>query len=209
MKKRARGFTLIEILVALMILAIIGVLMVTGLRSAIRSQGTINKRSAQLADLQSAMMIMEREVAQIINRPIYDVDGSMLPAVFVRYEGGKLHLEFTRAGYVNPFGAENRTTMLRVRYSWNGTSLIRTTWSVLDRVQNSPSTSATMLTGINTFNVRFLDSNGQFSVPGDTPAIEQILQQYTTQTSPLPLAIEINIDVDGFGLITRLVPLPS
>jgi general secretion pathway protein J len=215
MKKMHRGFTLIEILVALMILAIIGALMVTGLRSAIRSQGTINRKATRLAAMQSAMMVMERDVLQIINRPVYDVDGSLLAPVVVHYLAGKLNLEFTRAGFVNPFGAQNRSTLQRVRYAWDGKSLIRTTWFALDRVQNTSVESQTVLTGVNSFTVRFLDTNQQLSTPGDTQPMQQLLiqlqqqiqQQQQLRSPLLPLAIEVNLDVDGFGVVTRLIPL--
>jgi len=204
-----KGFTLIEILVALMILAIVGALMVTGLRSAIRSQGHISQKAARLADVQSAIMVLERDMAQIINRPVYDVDGTMLAPVYIRYLGGKLNIEFTHAGFVNPFGMESRTTLQRVRYAWDGSTLIRTTWYVLDRVQGSPADSQIVLTGVNAFGVRFLDVNQQLSAPGDTPPMQQLLQQFQQQASLLPLAIEVNMDITGFGSVTRLIPLPS
>jgi general secretion pathway protein J len=162
------------------------------------------------------MMVMERDVLQIINRPVSDVDGTLLTPVMVHYLAGKLNLEFTRAGFVNPFGMQNRSTLQRVRYAWDGKSLIRTTWFVLDRVQNASVESQTVLTGVNSFTVRFLDTNQQLSTPGDTPPMQQFMaqlqqqiqQQQQQQRSPLlPLAIEVNLDVEGFGVVTRLIPL--
>ena len=205
---RNQGFTLIEILVALVILAIIGSITAIGLQTAIRAQKIINQKAERLASIQSTIIVLERDLLQIINRPVLDADGSLLPAVMVRYSGGKVSLEFTRAGYINPFATLNRTTLQRIKYSWDGKSLLRTTWQVLDRVPNSTQQPQILLTGVSSFTIQFMDANHHMAIPGETPILPPgSQQQQSPPLIPPPLAIEVDLVTDSFGAIKRIIPL--
>lgn len=202
-----KGFTLIEILVALVILAIVGALMVTGLQSATRSQKIINQKENRLTEVQTAIIMLERDIAQTINRPILNNDGTKLAAISVSYPGGKLHLEFTHAGLINPLGFHNRSTLERVDYFWDGENLMRTAWQALDRMPNSLFDTEIILTGVKAYSVRFLDpTSHEFTTPGETPSLSSTPQALTP---PLPLAIEINLEVNGMGTISRIIALPG
>lgn len=192
------GFTLIELLIALLILSITAGMMVTGLQSAIRTQNKVNQKAARLAEVQSAILIMERDIAQIINRPILTEKNQKLPALYITYPEKNLTIEFTRSGFINPLAIENRTTLLRVSYYLTGTTLIRSTWPVLDRPTDTTSEPKTILTGVNSFTIQFAGDKNQFITPAETPI---------DSTASLPRAIEFNLKLDGLGDITRIIPI--
>lgn len=198
MMNKKKGFTLIEILVAMIILAIIGSLTVVGLRTAILTQSDVNKRSKRLAETQVAILIMEHDVLQMINRSVIDRDGKLLPPFMVYQINNQWAIEFTRAGFINPNALQNRTTLQRVRYAWDGKSLLRSTWQVLDRVSSSVPETQILLAGVSLFVIRMMDNTHQFISPGNT---------FSLTPSSLPLAMEFNLQVDGLGRLTRVIPL--
>lgn len=195
MIRKIRGFTLIEILIALTILAIVGALMAMGLNTAVRTQIRITQKADRLSEVQTAMMIIERDIAQIINRPILNETGQLAPAVIRTLTDNLPVFEFTRAGFINPFFIQNRSTLQRVRYTFHDNQLFRTTWEVLDRVPTTPNQTQLLLTNVTAYNVNLIylqntntDPNQQALVPPD--------------------AVEITITLNDLGSIRRLIPLP-
>ena len=63
-KRKQRGFSLIELLVATAILVIVAGTVVAGLISTTRSQGTIMNRTQVHASVRNATELMEQEVGQ-------------------------------------------------------------------------------------------------------------------------------------------------
>ena len=199
MKKiNPRGFTLIEILIALVILAIVGALMVVGLRGAINTQRSVTQKATRLGDVQMAVAILERDLSQFIDRPILIASGTRMPALQVNYVNNHLALEFSHGGWINPQNV-TRSTLQRVRYSFDGEKIVRTIWPVLDRAANTPSFSEPFLNGVTDFSIRLMDQNKLWNKPPESDP-QSIL-------SGLPLAIEVNLDVTGFGHITRVILL--
>src|SRR3989338_4904860 len=67
--KKNRGFTLIEIIVALFIFAIVGVLAAMSLNTMIRAHKRLDVADSHLLQLEISMTMMRRDIAQIIDRP--------------------------------------------------------------------------------------------------------------------------------------------
>lgn len=156
---RMRGFTLLEVLIAVSITAMIGVGATQLLSNVIESRQTIDIRADQLASLQRFNMVVSRDIEQIINRPIRDEYGEEQPALML--ETGQYLLEFTRAGWRNsPLAQEPRSELQRVAYRLESIHsdecevariklenrgadieksqcLVRYFWPVLDRANNS------------------------------------------------------------------------
>src|SRR3990167_4596785 len=108
MRHNSRGFTLIEILVALMIFAIMGVLAAMSLQSMIRTHSVLKKADASLMQLQITMTLMRRDLIQAIDRSIVNSDGRM-EAAFVATGGNQI--VFTRTGLQNPFNISVQSNM--------------------------------------------------------------------------------------------------
>lgn len=156
-----RGFTLIEILIAITILSIIAILMFRGLQIVLKTKERIESTGNDLTSLQIGMILLQQDLQQIVNRPVINNQGqldsplsfSTLPAV---------ELAFTRSGSANPNSVELRSTLERVSYRFEKNQLIRITWPVLDRVQSTRFNKQVLLTEVQTVNWRFLSNDNQF-----------------------------------------------
>ena len=96
------GFTLMEVLVALAVFAVIGVLATQILRQMTDFGGYAVERGGLLTDAQRALEIMRRDIEQLIHRPVRDGFGDAGTAVVLG--AGEGWLEFTRLGWRNPSG---------------------------------------------------------------------------------------------------------
>jgi general secretion pathway protein J len=131
---RQQGFTLLELLVSLSIFALIGAMAYGGLTQVLKQQQATEVQSQQLADLQKSYRIMQRDLEQLINRGIRNEYGDSIDALVggSGYDG----VEFSRAGHANPAGFL-RSDLQRIAYVPDQDTLIRRTWRVLDRAQDS------------------------------------------------------------------------
>jgi len=196
---RARGFTLIELLVALAIFALLSLLAYGGLSSVLETGDRTAQRLAHLGALQRSVARLVDDLVQLSPRPVRDNFGSARPA-FDATAGSDTLVAFTRGGWPNPAGL-TRSSLLRVEYGLDGRTLVRRTWSVLDRAPQSEPLEQRLLERVDRFEMRYYDADGRwqgFWPPVGTPAGGTLL----------PRAIELLIEVEGFGQITRLV-VPS
>jgi general secretion pathway protein J len=170
-KNKIVGFTLIEILVALLILAIIATLSITGLQAIIISDKRQIEITDQLAELQFAYVLIQRDISQAINRPILDGSYESRPGLLgtsglgERFMSdipvtGEILLEFTRAGVPNPQQLTERSTLQRVAYTYDGKKLLRYEWPVLDRLKNSSVSFRTLLLEIDNVQLTYFNKQG-------------------------------------------------
>jgi general secretion pathway protein J len=196
--KRQHAFTLLEILVAMLIMAIIAVILVAGLRSVINTKNRIEQVSQRLTSMQLAMSIISNDIRQIVNRPIFNNNGQPLDAIIL-YSGLTQRLEFTRLGYINPLGLQQRSTLQRVSYRFVNNELQRGTWQVLDRVANSKPSYQPLLKNVTHIQWRFLAANMRIYQSWPVPNL--------SATSPMPKAIEISITIQNWGTLHRWITL--
>jgi len=191
-----KGFTLLELLVAMSIFAIISVMTFQGLRTMLDNRDIVDRESDHLASLQRAMMMMGRDFEQIVGRSIRDEFGIAHPALYSN-ASGKSVVEFSRGGFRNP-AALARSSIQRVSYSSVDHILKRETWSVLDRAVAVKPARWNVLTGVNDVKLRFLDGERvwQTSWPPEEMAGSDL------QT--LPVAIEVVLELEDWGTIKRL-----
>jgi len=194
----ARGFTLLELLIALAVFAILSVMAYRGLTAVGEARARVEAQAEALAALQLALGLLERDLEQAVGRPVRDAYGETVPA----FEGSALGpqlLTLTRAGWRNPAGAR-RSALQRVAYRYRDETLVRVHWRVLDQAQDSPALERPLLGGVKSVDLRFLDQRLQWQSAwppeaGDDPA-------------RLPRAVEITLDVAGIGPVRRLFRVP-
>jgi general secretion pathway protein J len=177
MMQRNTGFTLLELLVSLSIFALIGVMAYGGLQSVMIQQSRTGEASQRLADLQKAYRIM-------------------------RGGRGFTGVEFSRAGHPNPAGFL-RSDLQRVAYVPDQDTLLRQTWRVLDRAQDSKPDEQVLVENISRFSMRFLNTANEWLESWPPPL------GLSATTEGLPQAVEVELELDNFGVINWIFRLPQ
>jgi general secretion pathway protein J len=201
--KPQRGFTLIEVLVAVALAAILAVMSFQAMQQALKSRERIKVHATRLQSLQYAMRTFAQDLTQVVPRPVREPVGSEFqPAV----EGGQEFL-FTRGGWTNPVGNE-RSNLQRVRYVLRDGTLYREYWLVLDAMITSPVITRPLLTDVVAFKVRYMDSGRKLQ---DTwPPSPQGGGALTLRELGLrPMAIELTVELKDFGVLRRIVEVPG
>src|SRR5688500_612047 len=125
--KKELGFTLMEILIALAVFAILATITSSSLFYAFNTKARVAEQINRLTTLQLAIIQMERDSQQIVLRTVHGNEMQTFP-VFI---GEPQYLEFTRGGIANP-NHEKRSTLKRVAFLCQNNKLLRRTWPILD-----------------------------------------------------------------------------
>lgn len=193
--KWGRGFTLLELLIALAIFSLIAVLAYSGLVSVLRVDAQVAQVTQQLTRLQLTFQRLQQDITQLVHRPIRNEYGDSMPAI----QATTQQLEFTRAGWRNPL-QQARSQLQRVNYVVEKQTLWRSYWQVLDRTRDSQPQRSALLTEVTGFKLRFLDE--QLAWHDEWMSIES---QATGKSLQLK-AIEINLSITDWGELTWLFP---
>ncbi len=193
---RAHGFTLVEVLVALAVFAVVSVMSFGGLMLLMENRDQVRDHGERLAAIQTAVSILERDLQQAVARPVRDPLGDRRVALL---SGDLAALEFTRAGRSNPLGVR-RSELERVAWRIRDGSLERLAWLVLDQQPDPPRRDRTLLDDAEAIELDFMDDNGQWQstwppagAAGDPTA--------------LPRAVRLSVELGDLGRITRVVSL--
>ncbi|MBA4697064.1 MAG: type II secretion system minor pseudopilin GspJ [Legionella sp.] len=201
-KSLQKGFTLIEILIALSIFAIIATITATIVGQSFHIRERITKHADQNNEIWSALMILQREVQQIVSRSPRTQDSQLIPA----FIGESRYFEFTRGGFVNPSGQEHRSQLKRVAYVCRPPYLVRRTWPVLDPVNRHEFQDKILLRDLEQCHFAYL--NQHLQVLSEWNA--SVSQPQLPQNNPsFPKAIQFNIGRDGKNNISGLAIVPS
>lgn len=186
-----KGFTLIEILIAMMVFAIIAVIITSSLQTIFNVRERIQKKSERIAEIQIAMSLLQQDFSQAIDRPI-SLDATSTSPVLL---GGQNEVEFTRGGITNPNFSEKRPHLARLSYFIEGDQLIRRTWSSLDRDQNTLSQDRVILNNVSDLQIRYFTKNNLESEGlSQWPQTEDLVNR-------LPLAISLSFSYLDQGRI--------
>jgi general secretion pathway protein J len=178
------GFTLVELLVALAIFALISVAGVTLLRSGSDTQLAVKDRLEALSRSNRLANAIEGDLAQAIARPVRDQAGEAVPA-FIQEDAstpGSL-FGFVRAGWSN-FDEAPRAGLQRVAYVLEGKALKRLSWPMLDGA--TPADAAVLVENVSEAQLQFRDDTGEWR--GDWTA---------TDAGAMPRALELRLTVEG------------
>lgn len=221
-----QGFTLLEVLVAVSITAIIGVAATQLLTSIIQSKQSTEMRSEKLAIMQRFNNILSRDAEQFVSRSVRDeYDGKQNELTL---DNGDYYLQFSRLGWRNSPVVENpRSHIQRVAYQlepiddevckrakallerWQAQQnadncLVRYYWEALDRSESQPKAQM-LLPSVNDFQASLLVASSDKKQGTDSsdwatnwPAAG------SSETNRYPVALRVILTLPSLGEVRRV-----
>lgn len=155
--QRQRGFSLIELLVAVAVFAVAGALAYAGLAAVTHSKQRLQQEQQAFQQIQRSVGLLARDLGSAVDRRVRDADGRELPSLL----GSATRIEFSHHSPPGP-PALARPALERVVWFADGKQLQRGRFAVLDRAPNSVPALRTMHSALAQFNVRYLDHSGNW-----------------------------------------------
>jgi general secretion pathway protein J len=186
-----KGFTLVEMMVALLIFGLVAAAGVAVMSFSVDNQQVVRARTHRLGELQRARAALKADLAQAAQRPVRDALGQPATRSFGSGEhltGGPL-LQLVRRGWDNPDQAA-RPSLQAVEYRLTEGRLERRVRPALDGTEPGP--PQVLLTGVREGRVAFL-IRGQW-----VEALPNGVAQ------PLPQAVRLELTLADYGLLSQL-----
>ena len=214
---RQRGFTLLEILVAISIFALISAMAYSGLANVLRANEHIEKERAAWRELGLLYLRMEEDISQIRPRTIYDAYGVTRAALEARPANSRPlddpDIAFTRGGIFLPkldtTGTPQTSTQIkrpvrvdlqRVAYRLNERVLSRWTWSELDQAPQSRPQETVVLKDVMEFQLRYYVPKAGWVDNWPMPGANGLAPNLTD----LPSGVEVRLVLKDRGEFKRL-----
>lgn len=193
-----KGFTLLELLIAISIFSVMAAMAYGGMRLVIDGSQQIEKSANTLSSLQRAFLFLRQDLEQAVPRGIRDEFGSHESAFICCKDEKLLHL--TRGGTRGAI--IEGTDLRRVEYRIIEGRLERRIWSTLDRVQGAKSSRLQLIENVQAVDIKILgygDSEWQSSMPTES----------AENKSAVPRAVEVTITIENYGAVSRLFVIGS
>lgn len=188
-----RGFTLMELLIAITVFAVLGAMSYGGLNTVLKTRSRTAEAAEQLHTLQIALMLIQRDITQIINQPSRNEFGDMQPPVMTEFNDDRL-IEFSRLGWKNPTG-QLRSDFQRVAYGFEDNTLLRYYWPHFHRGPQEKPIRAELLENLQEVTFEFMDD--QESWHDDWPPLN-------SNSMELPELVKMELELENGEKITRI-----
>jgi len=207
----ACGFTLIEVLIAMAITAVVAGLALASLTAALDATERLDVQAQRSQEITRALRILSRDLESFVPRPVRDEFGDSEPSLFGG-RGSAVLLAFSRGGWHHR-GEQPRSDLQRVQYRLLDGVLWRETFTVLDRVGTTEPVRLALLTDVEFASLRFLA--GGTPVSGTRLDTERWPEEWAVnrfnnpETTQVPRALEIRLELADWGELRRLYALPG
>jgi general secretion pathway protein J len=184
-----KGFTLVEMLVALFVFSLIAAAGVTIMRFSADNRGLVHARSERLAEFQRLRALLKADLTQAAERRTRDAQGRPLREAFFGGSTGTPLLRLARRGWENP-DAQPRASVQYVEYRLNAGRLERVAHLALDG--SAVATPQLLAERVRAVAISFL-WHGQWisALPGGP-------------VDPLPQAVKLDLTFDDIGPVSQL-----
>ena len=164
LSKKINGFTLIELMVAIMIFAIISVISYRTISSLVATKQVVTVAQDKWGALARAVNSMSTYWDRVIPLTVRDENGMLIPAVIGKNKlsgNSDSQLEFTISGFVGDevYGS---TPPRRIGFRYLNGNLYIVTWMYMNRVPNTKPQIELILNNVSSFTVEFLYPDNQW-----------------------------------------------
>ena len=192
MNSNQRGFTLLEVLVALVIFALLTLTAQAVFQGVLRNNAVTQAKISRLTELSFAMQQLENDFIQSFPRTVRET-GAPGNTVFSAADGLLQSkgdgVMFTRSGWFNPDARLRRSELQKLGWRLQDSQLERVTWRYPDNLPGTEPNQTVVLKSVRQFRLRYY-RDGRW------------LTQWTA-VRELPQAVEVTLDLPDYGLITR------
>lgn len=197
-KSKLQGFTLLEVLIAVALFAMISLGAAAMLTTIIDSSEKGKQHSDKLNELQRAFLVMERDFLQMTRRTIR-LEGDEPLDNFIHtnestYSSNTHGIAFVRQGWKNPGLLLPRSDVQAVTYQLEEDTLNRLHFVFVDAVVGEEPKVRPLITGVTKVDFEF--HNG-FKWSKELPKKD------------LPVAVAIEIELEDYGVIRRQFLVPG
>ena len=195
---RNRGFTLVELLVALAIFALLTAFAYRGLNAMLESREGLQRESRKWRDVTLFVGRIERDVGAVLKRDSIAASGVTQAPVssVIETASGRDGLGLTRSGTAlqeSALAAPQRVAYRRVE-----DRIERLTWNGVDAAPRDEPAAVTLLSGVAAFDLRFMTAAGEWRNTWAPPGAD----------GTMPAAIEMTLQLASGEKIVRLFDLP-
>lgn len=178
---RERGFTLVEMMVALFIFGILASGAVMLLRFSVDAEAQSRQKLAEIAQLRRFVAVWNADLAQAVPRMARDEEGQRrLAFEYGDSLGEGVFLRMTRGGWSN-YSGDPRPSVQKVEYRLNGQRLERRGYEQLDGAW--PQDGSMVLDGVRVVTMRLREKRGTWLTDWDPRVARE-----------MPVAAEITIE---------------
>lgn len=189
----SRGYTLIEVLVAVLVFAVLAASAYTALNALSRAAISHRDHAAELAALQLGVTRLTADIRQLSHRRARNGFGQTGPAL----SGSLSSLEGVRVGWANP-NELRRSQLQRFAWQFDGQDLIRLAWPVTDPAPGVAPVPERIDLAIRELRLAYRDRTGGW---------HDQWPPRTASDQALPAAVEVLLETDRFGSVRRLLVL--
>ena len=195
----AAGFTLVELLVALAVFAIMTLAAYRGLTAMLDARHGVERENQKWRAVALLFARLGNDLDAALDRPVRSSADLPLPALAgqaVAAGADDAQLAFTRGGYAGMGGT--LAAPQRVGYRLRADKLEILSWAVLDQGPRTRPQTGTALAGVKEFDLRYLDRGGNWQTQWPLPG----------RDGGLPAAVEVRLALASGERLVRVFALP-
>ena len=198
-QSRETGLTLIEILVAMAVFAVLSAVAYGTLSQIITSSEVLSSRMDRIQAIQRTMRVLSQDFLQLAPRPIRGELGDGFGAALRADFQSGYTVELTRGGWSNPMTLP-RGTQQRAAYRLEDDLLVRYHWPVLDRTVSNVVNATNLLDDVESIAFLFLQENGDW-----TEQWPPVGRQGPAGLRLRPRAVQVVLTLPDEGELTRII----
>ena len=201
--RHSQGFTLIEVLVAMSVFAVMTILAYMSLGQTLANADMLGERMDRLQAIQRTMRYLSNDLSAASPRPVRsELGDTYMPAMMVS-AANNFVLAVTHGSWSNPAGLP-RSTQQRSVYLLEDGKLFRVYYNVLDSTYSNNALSTEILDRVESIEFRLLLDNGETTNQWPPPGAQGLAAEIMR-----PRAVEIILTLEGEGEIRRIIEVAS